>query len=50
MRVFPLQLSAMSIGEKRAKLGIRSMDKESSYKLLDAYFEASGNFINTANG
>lgn len=26
-----------------------SMDKESSFKLLDAYFEAGGNFIDTAN-
>lgn len=26
-----------------------SMDKESSFRLLDAYFEAGGNFIDTAN-
>ncbi|KAF5855178.1 hypothetical protein ETB97_009755 [Aspergillus alliaceus] len=32
--------------------GIRvlgSMDKESSFKLLDAFVEAGGNFIDTAN-
>jgi len=26
-----------------------AMDKESSFKLLDAYFENGGNFIDTAN-
>ena len=26
-----------------------SMDKESSFKLLDAFFDAGGNFIDTAN-
>jgi aryl-alcohol dehydrogenase-like predicted oxidoreductase len=25
------------------------MEKESSFKLLDAYFNAGGNFIDTAN-
>ncbi len=25
------------------------MDKEASYKLLDAFYEAGGNFIDTAN-
>ncbi|KAE8343170.1 hypothetical protein BDV24DRAFT_172935 [Aspergillus arachidicola] len=48
IRVSPLQLGGMSIGEKwNSMLG--SMDKESSFKLLDAYFEAGGNFIDTAN-
>ncbi|KAF9455189.1 NADP-dependent oxidoreductase domain-containing protein, partial [Collybia nuda] len=48
VRVSPLQLGAMSIGEKwRDTMG--SMDKESSFKLLDAYYEAGGNFIDTAN-
>ncbi len=27
-----------------------SMNKESSFKLLDAYFDMGGNFIDTANG
>jgi hypothetical protein len=38
VRVSPLQLGAMSIGDKWQELG--SMDKESSFKLLDAYFDA----------
>ncbi|KAI0047895.1 Aldo/keto reductase [Auriscalpium vulgare] len=49
VRVSPLILGAMSIGDKWAKIGMGAMDKESSFKLLDAYFEAGGNFIDTAN-
>lgn len=49
VRVSPLQLGAMSIGDKWAGLGMGAMDKESSFKLLDAYFDAGGNFIDTAN-
>jgi aryl-alcohol dehydrogenase-like predicted oxidoreductase len=49
IRVSPLQLGAMSIGDKWAGF-MGSMDKEASFKLLDAYFEAGGNFIDTANG
>jgi hypothetical protein len=30
----------MSIGDKWQDLGMGSMDKESSFKLLDAYFDA----------
>ncbi|KAL2217441.1 putative aryl-alcohol dehydrogenase Aad14 [Thermoascus aurantiacus ATCC 26904] len=48
IRVSPLQLGAMSIGEKWSHM-MGSMDKESAFKLLDAYFEAGGNFIDTAN-
>ena len=40
VRVSPLQLGAMSIGDKWQELGMGSMDKESSFKLLDAYFDA----------
>jgi aryl-alcohol dehydrogenase-like predicted oxidoreductase len=50
VHVSPLQLGAMSIGDKWEALGMGSMNKESSFKLLDAYFEAGGNFIDTANG
>lgn len=39
----------MSIGDKWAAAGMGSMDKESSFKLLDAFYEAGGNFIDTAN-
>ncbi|KAF7300985.1 H-K-ATPase alpha [Mycena indigotica] len=50
IHVSPLQLGAMSVGDKWAKLGMGSMDKESSFKLLDAFAEKGGNFIDTANG
>ncbi|KAH9210255.1 putative aryl-alcohol dehydrogenase Aad14 [Leptodontidium sp. 2 PMI_412] len=48
IRVSPLQLGAMSIGEAWSSF-MGSMDKEASFKLLDAYFEAGGNFIDTSN-
>jgi hypothetical protein len=38
--VSPLQLGAMSIGDQWQNYGMGSMDKESSFKLLDAYFDA----------
>ena len=39
IRVSPLQLGAMNIGDKwSAYMG--SMDKESSFKLLDAFYDA----------
>ncbi|KAH6914060.1 arylalcohol dehydrogenase [Coprinopsis sp. MPI-PUGE-AT-0042] len=49
VHVSPIVLGAMSIGDQWEKLGLGSMDKESSFKLLDAYFDAGGNFIDTAN-
>ncbi|KAJ7775720.1 NADP-dependent oxidoreductase domain-containing protein [Mycena maculata] len=49
IHVSPLQLGAMSIGDKWGPLGMGEMDKESSFKLLDAYFDNGGNFIDTAN-
>lgn len=49
VHVSPLQLGAMSIGDKWEKYGFGSMTKESSFKLLDAFYEAGGNFIDTAN-
>ncbi|KAK0432462.1 NADP-dependent oxidoreductase domain-containing protein [Armillaria borealis] len=49
VRVSPIQLGAMSVGDKWHKLGFGSMDKESSFRLLDAYFDMGGNFIDTAN-
>ncbi|KAJ8586322.1 Aldo/keto reductase [Rhizopogon salebrosus TDB-379] len=49
VHVSPLQLGAMSIGDKWDKFGMGSMDKPSSFKLLDAFYEAGGNFIDTAN-
>jgi hypothetical protein len=49
VHVSPLALGAQSIGDQWHKIGFGSMDKESSFKLLDAYYEAGGNFIDTAN-
>ena len=48
IRVSPLALGAMSIGQAWAE-AMGSMDKESSFKLLDAFYEAGGNFIDTAS-
>lgn len=47
LRVSPLALGAMSIGQAWAG-GLGSMTKEESFKLLDAYVERGGNFIDTA--
>ncbi|KLO12648.1 Aldo/keto reductase [Schizopora paradoxa] len=49
VHVSPLCLGAMSIGDKWDSIGMGAMDKESSFKLLDAFFDAGGNFIDTAN-
>jgi len=49
VHVSPIQLGAMSIGDKWADAGLGSMDKESSFKLLDAYYDNGGNFIDTSN-
>lgn len=49
IHVSPIQLGAMSIGSKWDSLGMGAMDKESSFKLLDAFYEAGGNFIDTSN-
>ncbi|KAI5194772.1 putative aryl-alcohol dehydrogenase Aad14 [Aureobasidium subglaciale] len=48
IRVSPLQLGAMSIGDSWSEF-MGSMDKKQSFALLDAFFEAGGNFIDTAN-
>ncbi|KAH8831155.1 Aldo/keto reductase [Flagelloscypha sp. PMI_526] len=47
VHVSPFALGAMSIGDQWEGLG--KMNKDSSFKLLDAYFDAGGNFIDTAN-
>ena len=49
VHVSPIQLGGANIGDKSASMGMGSMDKESSFKLLDAYFDNGGNFIDTAN-
>ncbi|KAL7279999.1 hypothetical protein ACG7TL_006411 [Trametes sanguinea] len=49
IHVSPLCLGGMSLGDQWQKFGMGSMDKEASFKLLDAFYEAGGNFIDTAN-
>ncbi|CAL1707562.1 unnamed protein product [Somion occarium] len=45
--VSPIQLGGMSIGDKWPTIGAGG--REESFKLLDAYANAGGNFIDTAN-
>ncbi|KAI1789654.1 Aldo/keto reductase [Ganoderma leucocontextum] len=40
IHVSPIVLGGMSIGDKWGPIGMGAMDKDSSFKLLDAYFEA----------
>ncbi|CAF1363425.1 unnamed protein product [Rotaria sordida] len=48
VRVSPLCLGAMSIGDEWNEfMGTNS--KENSFKILDAFYEAGGNFIDTAS-
>ncbi|VDB84751.1 unnamed protein product [Peniophora sp. CBMAI 1063] len=49
VRVSPICLGAMSIGDEWDKIGMGAMNKESSFKLLDGFYERGGNFIDTAN-
>ncbi|KAF3071497.1 putative aryl-alcohol dehydrogenase AAD14 [Trichoderma lentiforme] len=46
--VSPLQLGGMSIGNAWESF-MGAMSKEASFKLLDAYVQMGGNFIDTAN-
>jgi aryl-alcohol dehydrogenase-like predicted oxidoreductase len=39
----------MSIGDKWHDIGFGSMSQESSFELLDAFYDAGGNFIDTAS-
>ena len=50
LHVSPIQLGAMSIGDKWNEYGFSGANKEDSFKLLDAFYNAGGNFIDTANG
>jgi aryl-alcohol dehydrogenase-like predicted oxidoreductase len=47
VRVSPLCLGAMSLGDAWEHMGTQS--KENSFKILDAFYDAGGNFIDTAN-
>lgn len=48
IRVSPLQFGGMSIGKSWSEHLSGSVDQEASFKLLDAYLEAGGNFIDTS--
>jgi len=48
IHVSPLQLGGMSVGKTGERSGV-DMNRESSFKLLDAYYNLGGNFIDTAN-
>ncbi|KAJ7642267.1 Aldo/keto reductase [Roridomyces roridus] len=48
IHVSPIQLGAANIGDKWSSI-MGGMSKESSFQLLDAYFDKGGNFIDTAN-
>ena len=50
LHVSPLCLGGMSIGDKWAEWGMGAMDKTASFALLDAFYAAGGNFVDTANG
>jgi aryl-alcohol dehydrogenase-like predicted oxidoreductase len=39
LRVSPIQLGAMNIGEAWSEAGMGAMNKESSFKLLDRFYE-----------
>ncbi|KAH9919796.1 Aldo/keto reductase [Epithele typhae] len=49
VRVSPICLGGMSIGDKWGKVFGSYMDKDMSFALLDTFYGAGGNFIDTAN-
>ncbi|KAF9557285.1 aryl-alcohol dehydrogenase [Agrocybe pediades] len=49
IHVSPLCLGAMSLGDRWGFMGFSEVNKEASFELLDAFFNAGGNFIDTAN-
>ena len=49
IHVSPICLGGMSIGDKWGKFGMGAMNKADSFKLLDAFYDFGGNFIDTAN-
>jgi aryl-alcohol dehydrogenase-like predicted oxidoreductase len=49
VHVSPIALGGMSIGDKWDEFGFGSMTKDDSFKLLNAYFDLGGNFVDTAN-
>ncbi|KAF6753377.1 NADP-dependent oxidoreductase domain-containing protein, partial [Ephemerocybe angulata] len=49
VQLSPIALGGGNIGDKWHEYGMGSMTKESSFKLLNGYFDLGGNFIDTAN-
>ncbi|KAJ6505317.1 aryl-alcohol dehydrogenase [Mycena sanguinolenta] len=49
IHVSPLTLGAMAFGDKHVNMGLAAMTKEVAFDLLDAFFDAGGNQIDTAN-
>ncbi|KZO96857.1 norsolorinic acid reductase [Calocera viscosa TUFC12733] len=49
VRVSPLVLGGMSLGNKWNEFMGGGMSKEQAFELLDAYYDAGGNVIDTAN-
>ena len=47
VRVSPLCLGGLAIGDNWKHFGVGSMDKENSFKLLDAYFDLGVSYPHT---
>ncbi|KAF8981364.1 NADP-dependent oxidoreductase domain-containing protein [Cyathus striatus] len=47
VHVSPLQLGGVSVGDQWDDIGMGTNSKEDSFKLLDAFFDNGGNFIDT---
>jgi aryl-alcohol dehydrogenase-like predicted oxidoreductase len=49
VRVSPICLGTTSVGSRWCSIGLGEANKEQSVKLLDAFYDAGGNFIDTAS-
>jgi aryl-alcohol dehydrogenase-like predicted oxidoreductase len=49
IRVSPLVLGGMIIGDKRTKFDYGAVDKKSLFKLFDTYLEAGGQLMGSSN-
>ncbi|GBE89944.1 Aryl-alcohol dehydrogenase [NADP(+)] [Sparassis crispa] len=49
VHVSPFCLGGLTIGDQWGQFGMGETSKEGSFKLLDAFYEAGGNFIDTGN-
>lgn len=49
LRVSPLQLGSTGVGDNgNSRMG-NTIDRDTAFALLDAFFEAGGNFIDTTS-